>query len=123
MAPMVDRVSAARGIDVVGLRVDDEPELAERHHVRSVPTLIGLRDGVEVGRLVGSQSVHSIEALFSATSADGGPVVARAPRSLLATRATAGAVLLAAGLVLNAVPLVLVGAALVGWAVLGLVRR
>ena len=122
MAPLVDRLAAASGIDVIDLRVDEEPELVEQYRVRSVPTLIGLHDGAEVGRLVGLQSVDAIEALFSATSAEGGPIAAREPRSLVATRAAAGVVLVAFGLILSAVPLTVVGAALAAWALVGLAR-
>ncbi len=122
MAPLVDRVAAASGIDVIDLRVDEEPELVDRYRVRSVPTLIGLRGGAEVGRVVGLQSIDAIEGLFSATSAAGGPVVATAPRSLVATRAAAGVVVVGFGLILSAVPLIVVGAALVVWALLGLAR-
>lgn len=123
MAPLVDEVSATTGIVVIDLRVDETPELVERHRVRSVPTLIGLRDGAEVGRLVGLQSVQSIETLFSATSAEGGPVAVRAPWSLVAARAAAGITVVGAGFLLGTAPLIIVGAALVAWALLGVARR
>ncbi len=122
MAPLVDRVAAASGIDIIDLRVDEQPELVEQHRVRSVPTLIGLRGGVEIGRVVGLQSIDAIEALFSATSVAGATLVAREPRSLVATRAAAGVVVLGFGLILSAVPLIVVGATLVAWALLGLAR-
>jgi thioredoxin 1 len=35
--------------------VDRSPELAERYRVRSTPTFVVLRDGREVGRIVGSR--------------------------------------------------------------------
>ena len=123
MAPLIERVAAASGVRVVDLRVDEEPELVERNRVRSVPTLIGVRDGAEVGRLVGLQSVQSLEALFSAVAAEGEPVVARVPRSLVVTRAMAGLVVTGAGMALGAEPLLVIGAALMLWAVLGIVRR
>jgi len=40
---------------VVAVDVNDEPILAERYSVRSMPTLVILRDGREVGRVVGSR--------------------------------------------------------------------
>jgi len=40
---------------VVAVDVNDEPILAERYGVRSMPTLVILRDGREVGRVVGSR--------------------------------------------------------------------
>ncbi len=122
MAPMVERVAAASGTEVIDLRIDEEPELVERYRVRSVPTLIGLRSGTEVGRVVGLQSIDAIEGLFAATSAVGGPIVAKAPRSLVATRGAAGLVVAGSGFILGAVPLIVVGAALMTWALLGLAR-
>ena len=122
MAPLVDRVAASSGIEVIDVRVDEEPDLVDRYRVRSVPTLIGLRGGTEVGRLVGLQSIDAIKGLFSATSAAGGPIVARAPRSLVVTRAAAGIVVVGFGSILSALPLIVVGAALIAWALLGLAR-
>jgi thioredoxin 1 len=42
-------------IAVVEIDVDDEPLLAQQMSVRSMPTLVFLRDGVEVGRVVGAR--------------------------------------------------------------------
>lgn len=39
----------------VAVDVDAERDLAERYDVRSMPTLVVLRDGREVGRVVGSR--------------------------------------------------------------------
>lgn len=39
----------------VAVDVDAEPVLAERHGVRAMPTVVVLRDGREVGRVVGSR--------------------------------------------------------------------
>lgn len=35
--------------------VDDDPALAQRYDVRSMPTFVLLRDGREVGRIVGAR--------------------------------------------------------------------
>lgn len=42
-------------VRLAALDVNDEPILAERYNVRSMPTLVVLRDGREVGRIVGSR--------------------------------------------------------------------
>jgi len=42
-------------IRMVAVDVNDEPVLAERYGVRSMPTLVLVRDGREVGRIVGSR--------------------------------------------------------------------
>lgn len=42
-------------VRLVATDVNDEPALAEQFGVRSMPTLVVLRDGREVGRVVGSR--------------------------------------------------------------------
>jgi len=42
-------------VRLAALDVNDEPIVAERYNVRSMPTLVILRDGREVGRVVGSR--------------------------------------------------------------------
>lgn len=44
-----------RRVRIVAIDVNQEPILAERYSVRSMPTLVVLRDGREVGRIVGSR--------------------------------------------------------------------
>jgi thioredoxin-like negative regulator of GroEL len=44
----------------VKLNVDDNPRTAARFDLRSIPTLLVLRDGREVDRLVGVQSKQEI---------------------------------------------------------------
>lgn len=48
-------VEYAERVRLVAIDVGDEPLLAERFGVRSMPTLVLLRDGREVGRIVGSR--------------------------------------------------------------------
>ena len=42
-------------IKVVAIDVDDEQLLAQQFNVRSMPTFVLVRDGSEVGRVVGSR--------------------------------------------------------------------
>ena len=42
-------------VQVVAIDVEGDPVLAERFAVRSMPTLVLLRDGREVGRVVGTR--------------------------------------------------------------------
>ena len=42
-------------VAIVEVDVDDEPVLAQQFDVRSMPTFVVLRDGKEVGRVVGSR--------------------------------------------------------------------
>ncbi|MFA5043019.1 MAG: thioredoxin [Kiritimatiellia bacterium] len=53
--PIVEKVAAAMaGKAKVGkCNVDDAPQISERFGIRSIPSLIILKDGREVGRFVG----------------------------------------------------------------------
>jgi thioredoxin 1 len=55
IAPVLDEIVADSSVDVevVKVNVDDEPELAARYNVRSIPTLIYFKNGGEIGRTVG----------------------------------------------------------------------
>ncbi len=68
IAPAVDAVAAefaGRG-KVLKLNVDEDPEIAGRYSVQSIPTLLFFKDGQKVGELVGGQNTRqTIEAAFS----------------------------------------------------------
>ncbi|MDH4366438.1 MAG: thioredoxin family protein [Acidimicrobiia bacterium] len=123
LAPVVDRVAGSAGVPLVPLQIDADPEMVDRLGLRSVPTLVALRDGAEVGRLVGLQSAAAVQSLFALVAAGDGRLDHRAPAPLLAARALAGVALLGAGLVAGSVVLGLIGVAALGWAAFGLVRR
>ncbi len=124
LAPHIDHAATTSGVPVVDLQVDaDTDNLVATLEVRSVPTLIGLRDGTEVARLTGAQPADTIEALFTTTRTGTGTVTSQTPMALVASRGAAGAALTAAGLVFNATVLIAVGAVLLGWALAGLAQR
>jgi thioredoxin 2 len=56
VSPIVEEVAAdfAGRVKVGKLNVDDNPVTAERFAVRSIPTLVVLREGREVDRIVGA---------------------------------------------------------------------
>jgi thioredoxin 2 len=62
MAPMLDELAAemAGRVRVAKLNVDDNPVTAGRFNVRSIPTLLALKKGLEVDRIVGVQSKSDI---------------------------------------------------------------
>ncbi|MFW6155036.1 MAG: thioredoxin [Planctomycetota bacterium] len=71
--PILEQV--ARRVDgravVMKVNVDDQGDLAERFDVRSIPTLILLRDGRPVERFVGVQNAETlIDAIDSAAETD-----------------------------------------------------
>jgi len=64
-------------VRLAALDVNDEPGIAERYHVRSMPTLVILRDGREVGRVVGSRPRAFVAGVLD--RALGGDVAIAAP--------------------------------------------
>jgi thioredoxin 2 len=62
IAPIIDQLAAelAGRVRIVKLNVDDNPETAARFGLRSIPTLLVLKDGREVDRLVGVQPKQEI---------------------------------------------------------------
>jgi thioredoxin 1 len=49
---------------VTEINVDDNPKLKEHYGIMSVPSLVMLKDGEEVGRLVGVQAPEVIKELI-----------------------------------------------------------
>lgn len=56
VSPIVDEIADERSdIKVVKINVDDDPELASRFGVMSIPTLVVLQNGRELNRLMGAR--------------------------------------------------------------------
>ena len=54
VAPILDEIAAERSDIVIGkVNVDDEMELAVRYGIASIPTLIVMKNGMEVEKAVG----------------------------------------------------------------------
>ena len=62
IAPVIDQLAIERAgrVRVVKLNVDDNPRTAARFDLRSIPTLLVLKGGREVDRLVGVQPKQEI---------------------------------------------------------------
>jgi thioredoxin 2 len=62
LAPTIDQLSSemAGRVKVAKLNIDENPGTANRFGVRSIPTLLVLKDGKEVDRLVGVQPKQEI---------------------------------------------------------------
>jgi len=52
-------------ISITFYDVDSSPQEAAQYNVRSVPTVIVVQNGVEVGRLVGARSKEEIRTLYN----------------------------------------------------------
>lgn len=62
LAPTVDQISSEMvgRVKVAKLNIDENPRTAQRFGVRSIPTLLVLKGGQEVDRLVGVQPKQEI---------------------------------------------------------------
>jgi thioredoxin 2 len=62
IAPVIDQLAEelAGRVRVAKLNIDDNPMTAARFNVRSIPTLLLLRNGREIDRFVGAQSKAEI---------------------------------------------------------------
>ena len=61
LEPILHELGRKYGVEVVMVDVEENPMLANRFGVRSLPTLILLRDGVPIGSLVGAWPRERVE--------------------------------------------------------------
>lgn len=63
IAPMIDELASQWGgrVRFAKINVDENPATSGRYNVRSIPTLLVLKDGQEVDRIVGLQPKSEIE--------------------------------------------------------------
>jgi thioredoxin 1 len=54
VAPVLEAVAAERGVELLKVNVDENPGLAARYEVRSIPTILFVEDGEVVDRVVGA---------------------------------------------------------------------
>jgi thioredoxin 1 len=66
ISPFIDQLANEYSgrLKVVKINIDDENELASRHGIVSIPTLIIYKDGEIAGKKIGAAPKHVIEALF-----------------------------------------------------------
>jgi thioredoxin 1 len=50
-----------RGVVITKLNVDEHQEVAQKYSVRNIPTLVYLKDGVEVHRVSGMQTKSAMD--------------------------------------------------------------
>ena len=63
--PMVEQIAQEREDVKVGkINVDEQPELASRFGVFSIPTLLVMKNGQVVNQSVGARPRHAIEAML-----------------------------------------------------------
>ena len=65
VAPIVDEIAEERGDIKVGkVNVDEQPELASKFGVTSIPTLVVMENGKIKNQTVGARPKNQIEAMF-----------------------------------------------------------
>jgi len=52
-------------MSVTFIDVDSSPQTAAQYNVRSVPTIVVIQNGTEIGRAVGAKSANEIRALYN----------------------------------------------------------
>lgn len=79
MAPVLEALAReyAGRAQFAAVDCDDEPQIAQRYNVRSMPTFVLLRDGREVGRIVGARPRAFVAGVID--RALGGDVAITAP--------------------------------------------
>lgn len=67
LAPIIEELTKEYGgkVTIGELNVDENPETAERFQVYSIPTMLIMKDGCEVDRIVGLAPKKRIEAVLS----------------------------------------------------------
>ena len=66
MGPVIEALALEYNVDgsdieIRKANVDKEPELSQKYSVRSIPTLIFLKDGEQTDKMVGLQTTDSIK--------------------------------------------------------------
>jgi thioredoxin 1 len=70
IAPVLDQIAAERGdLKVVKLNIDEEPAIAQRYGVMSIPTLILFKDGEPTAAAVGAMPKSMLEQRLGLTEA------------------------------------------------------
>ena len=67
-APILDAFEAEMGdvVKVGKIDVDEEPNIARKYNIFSIPTIIAFRDGAEIARTVGVTDIAGLKRLADA---------------------------------------------------------
>src|SRR5436853_6301541 len=61
VAPVLDERAAAHDVTVMKVNVDESPGLAARYEIRSIPTILLVKDGEVVDKIVGAAPKAAFE--------------------------------------------------------------
>ena len=67
MAPVIDEIAAEKAgqVDVYKIDIDDNPDIAQRYGVMSIPTFIAFKGGEPAATTLGAQPKANIEAMLA----------------------------------------------------------
>jgi thioredoxin 1 len=70
VAPVLDKIADERSSELrlVKVNIDEEPELAQRYGVASIPTMILFRDGEPAAAAIGAQPKGALEQALGLTN-------------------------------------------------------
>ena len=68
--PILEKLAKeyASQIDFLPINADDSQEVLKQFHVQGIPTVITLRNGKEIGRVIGAQNETNYRTMFEALS-------------------------------------------------------
>ncbi len=68
LAPILEQVASQMGskVKIVKVNVDHSPQTASQFGIRSIPTLILFKNGVEVEKLIGTQDMSQLTTFLNA---------------------------------------------------------
>lgn len=66
LTPITDSLKK-EGLNILEIDIDENPEIAEKYNIRSVPTVILLEDSKEIDRFMGLRSKEEILNFYNQT--------------------------------------------------------
>jgi thioredoxin 1 len=72
VAPVLDRIVEEQNgaLKLVKVNIDEEPEIAERYGIASIPTMVLFKDGEPAAAAIGAQPKGALEAQLGLSSAE-----------------------------------------------------
>ena len=69
VAPVLERVAEESGVSLMKVNIDENPGLAARYEIRSIPTILFVKDGEVVDRVIGAAPKAVFQKVIDARAA------------------------------------------------------
>ena len=66
VAPVLEQVAEESGVSLMQVNIDENPGLAARYGIRSIPTILFVKDGEIVDRVVGAAPKAAFQKIIDA---------------------------------------------------------